>query len=178
MVLREEFFHKEGSFRQLGRFTALRKVVYGGSAGSWRFIQYFFKKIIMDNSKNIQNTEFILYKEEVYNIVNCAFEVLNTLGHGLLEKPYENALCVEFMARQIPYEQQRNFNIIYKNHKVGEFVPDLIAFGTIVIDTKTIDKITDLERGQILNYLKITGCRVGLILNFKHPILEWARLVL
>ena len=121
----------------------------------------------MDNSKNIQNTEFILYKEEVYNIVNCAFEVLNTLGHGLLEKPYENALCVEFMARQIPYEQQRNFNIIYKNHKVGEFVPDLIAFGTIVIDTKTIDKITDMERGQILNYLKITGCRVGLILNFQ-----------
>ena len=142
------------------------------------FYTVFFQKIIMDNSKNIQNTGIILYKEEVYNIVNCAFEVLNTLGHGLLEKPYENALCVEFMARQIPYEQQRNFNIIYKNHKVGEFVPDLIAFGTIVIDTKTIDKITDLERGQILNYLKITGCRVGLILNFKHPILEWARLVL
>ena len=175
----------------------LREVVYGGCSFrrlgifSWCFAKWFTaarrvhgvlysifsKKIIMDNSKNIQNKEIILYKEEVYNIVNCAFEVLNTLGHGLLEKPYENALCVEFMARQIPYEQQRNFNIIYKNHKVGEFVPDLIAFGTIVIDTKTIDKITDLERGKILNYLKITGCRVGLILNFKHPILEWARLV-
>lgn len=101
----------------------------------------------MNNNINLQYNSDLLYKEEVYNIVNCAFEVLNTLGHGLLEKPYENALCVEFMARQIPYEQQRNFNIIYKNHKVGEFVPDLIAYGTIVIDTKAIDKITDLERG-------------------------------
>ena len=132
----------------------------------------------MDNFVNIKPNRNLLYGEEVYNIVNCAFEVLNMLGHGLLEKPYENALCVEFMARQIPYEQQKRFNIVYKNHKVGEFVPDLIAYGTIVIDTKAIDKITDLERGQILNYLKITGCRVGLILNFKHPILEWMRLVL
>ncbi len=132
----------------------------------------------MDNFVNIEPNRNLLYGEEVYNIVNCAFEVLNMLGHGLLEKPYENALCVEFMARQIPYEQQRRFNIVYKNHKVGEFVPDLIAYGTIVIDTKTIEKITELERGQILNYLKITGCRVGLILNFKHPILEWKRLVL
>ena len=58
----------------------------------------------MNNSTNIQQTQNLLYGKEVYNIVNCAFEVLNTLGHGLLEKPYENALCVEFMARQIPYE--------------------------------------------------------------------------
>ena len=93
----------------------------------------------MDNFVNIEPNRNLLYGEEVYNIVNCAFEVLNMLGHGLLEKPYENALCVEFMARQIPYEQQRRFNILYKNHKVGEFVPDLIAYGTIVIDTKTIE---------------------------------------
>ena len=82
----------------------------------------------MNNNINLQYNNDLLYKEEVYNIVNCAFEVLNMLGHGLLEKPYENALCVEFMARQIPYEQQKRFNIIYKNHKVGEFVPDLIAY--------------------------------------------------
>ena len=147
-------------------------------AGLWSYVQFIEKNIFMNNKINLHYNNDLLYKEEMYNIVNCAFEVLNTLGHGLLEKPYENALCVEFMARQIPYEQQRNFNIIYKNHKVGEFIPDLIAYGTIVIDTKTIDKITDLERGQILNYLKITGCKVGLILNFKHPILEWTRLIL
>ena len=58
----------------------------------------------MDNFVNIESNRNLLYGKEVYNIVNCAFEVLNMLGHGLLEKPYENALCVEFMARQIPYE--------------------------------------------------------------------------
>ena len=130
------------------------------------------------NGSDIQFNGNLLYREEVYNIVNCAIEVLNTLGCGLLEKPYENALCVEFTVRQIPFEQQKHFNIVYKNFKIGEFIPDLLVYGKIIVDTKTIDKITDLERGQILNYLKITGCRVGLILNFKHATLQWARLVL
>ena len=167
MALYAEFFHKTDGFRPRDNYMAFHIKITSQQ-----------QKTIMNHSENIQQTGNLIYGEEVYNIVNCAFEVLNTLGHGLLEKPYENALCVEFMARQIPYEQQRTFNIIYKNHKVGEFIPDLIAYGTIVIDTKTIEKITDLERGQILNYLKITGCRVGLILNFKHHILEWTRLVL
>ncbi len=68
--------------------------------------------------------------------------------------------------------------MIYKSVKVGEYIPDLIVFDEIVVDTKTIDRITDVERGQILNYLKITQLRVGLLLNFKHPKLEWERLVL
>ena len=105
-------------------------------------------------------------------------EVLKTLGHGLLEKPYENALCVEFGLRQIPFIQQPRFDVIYKSIKVGEYIPDLIVFDHIVVDTKTIDKITNHEKGQILNYLKITGLRVGLILNFKYAKLHWERVVL
>jgi len=124
------------------------------------------------------NEHQLLLKEEVYQVVGCAMEVLNTLGHGLLEKPYENALVVEFGLRSIPYRQQPRFDAIYKGVRVGEYVPDLIAFDQIVVDTKTIDRITDVERGQILNYLKITKLRVGLILNFKHPKLEWERLIL
>ena len=124
------------------------------------------------------NRHQLILGEEVRQIVGCAFEVLNTLGCGLLEKPYENALCVEFKLRGIPFTQQPRYNVIYKGIKVGDFIPDLIVFQSIVVDTKTIDRITDIERGQILNYLKITGCRVGLILNFKHPRLEWERLVL
>jgi GxxExxY protein len=62
--------------------------------------------------------------------------------------------------------------------QVGEFVPDLIAFGSVIVDTKVIDRITDLERGQMLNYLRITKLRVGLILNFKKPKLEFERVVL
>lgn len=120
----------------------------------------------------------ILHRELVYSIVGCALEVLNTLGHGLHEKPYENALVVEFRLRRIPFEQQRRFGIDYKGFAVGEYVPDLIAQSSVVVDAKVVDRITDLERGQMLNYLKITRHRVGLIINFKKPRLEWERIVL
>ncbi|RLF94462.1 GxxExxY protein [Thermococci archaeon] len=124
------------------------------------------------------NKHELLMKDEVYQVVGCAMEVINTLGHGLLEKPYENALVVEFGLKGIPFKQQPCFEVIYKGVKVGDYIPDLIVFDRIVVDTKTIDRITNVERGQILNYLKITQLRVGLILNFKHPKLEWERLVL
>jgi GxxExxY protein len=116
-------------------------------------------------------------KAETEAVIGCAFEVLNELGHGLLEKPYENALVVEFALRGIPCEQQRRYDVLYKSVKVGEYVPDLIAFGTVVVDTKVIDRITNHELGQMLNYLKITGHQVGLILNFRLPRLEWKRVV-
>jgi GxxExxY protein len=119
-----------------------------------------------------------LFKEETHQIIGCAMEVLNTLGHGLLEKPYENALCVEFGLRKIAYAQQPRFDVLYKSVKVGEYIPDLIVFDKIVVDTKTIEKITDHEKGQVLNYLKITGLRIGLILNFKYAKLQWERLAL
>lgn len=67
---------------------------------------------------------------------------------------------------------------MYKGVEVGKYIPDLIAFGKIVVDAKTIDCIGDHERGQMLNYLKIARLRVGVILNFKRPKLEWERIVL
>jgi GxxExxY protein len=84
------------------------------------------------------NTHELVLKEEVYQIVGCAMEVLNTLGHGLLEKPYENALAVEFRLRDISFQQQPPFEIHYKEQEVGKFIPDLIVFNKIVVDTKTI----------------------------------------
>jgi GxxExxY protein len=124
-----------------------------------------------------QDTKLLL-KEEVYQIVGSAIEVLNELGHGINEKPYENAMAVELGLRKIPVSQQVIYDVHYKDYKVGGFIPDLIAFDSVVIDTKVIDRITDAERGQMLNYLKITKLRVGVILNFKNPKLEWERLVL
>ena len=118
------------------------------------------------------------YKNETREIIGCSMEVLNELGHGLLEKPYENALCVEFGLRDIPYAQQAHYKVLYKNVQVGEYIPDLIVFDKIVVDTKVIDRITDHEIGQMLNYLKITGHRVGLIINFKKAKLEWKRVAL
>jgi len=124
------------------------------------------------------NDDKLLYKDEVFQIVGCAIEVLNTLGHGIVEKPYENALVVEFRIREIPFRQQPVFDVLYKGNKVGLFVPDLIVFDAVVVDTKVIDRITDHERGLMLNYLRITKLRVGVVLNFKHRKLEWERIVL
>src|SRR5438067_971428 len=107
-------------------------------------------------------SEKLLLKDEVFQVVGCAIEVLNTLGHGLVE----------------PFQQQPPFDVVYKGQKIGIFVPDLIAFNSLVVDTKVIEKISDHERGLMLNYLRITGLRVGEILNFKHSKLEWQRIAL
>jgi GxxExxY protein len=117
----------------------------------------------------------LLFKDEVFQIAGCAFEVLNALGHGLNEKLYENSLTVEFGLKEVSHQQQP---VTYKGRHVGEFVPDLIAFSAIVADAKVIDRITDHERGQMLNYLRICTLRVGVLLNFKHAKLEWERIVL
>ncbi len=124
------------------------------------------------------DTTKLLLKEEVFQIVGAAIEVLNHVGHGYHEKPYENALVVEFGIRGIPFQQQCSFELLYKGRRIGEFIPDLIAFNSVVVDAKVIDRITDIERGQMLNYLRITKLRVGVILNFRNPKLEWERLVL
>jgi len=120
----------------------------------------------------------LLLKDETHQIIGCAFDVLNEVGHGLNEKIYENALVVEFKLRGIAFDQQRRFPVLYKTVQVGEFIPDLIAFNSVIVDIKVIDRVTDHERGQMMNYLRITKLRVGLILNFKHARLEWERIVL
>jgi GxxExxY protein len=120
----------------------------------------------------------LILKEEVYQIVACALEVLNGIGHGLHEKPYENAIVVEAGLRGIRLVQQPRFPVLYKEACVGEFIPDLILFDAVVVGTKVIEVISDHERGQMLNYLRITGHKIGVILNFKRSKLEWERVVL
>jgi len=113
-----------------------------------------------------------------FAIIGCAMEVLNGLGAGLHEKPYENALMVEFGLKGLACDQQRNFPVTYKGVKVGEYIPDMIVAAAVVVDAKVIERITDVERGQMMNYLSITGLRIGLIINFRRPKLEWERVIL
>ncbi len=115
--------------------------------------------------------------EITHEIIGAAFEIVNKLGHGLKEKPYENALVVECGLRDLAYSQQSVFDIDYKGVTVGTYIPDLIIENTVIVDTKVIDRITDHERGQMMNYLRISGLRVGLILNFKHAKLQWDRVI-
>src|SRR4051812_22983331 len=93
-------------------------------------------------------------------------------------KGFMRIVCVELRLRGIPYTQQERHRVLYKGESVGEYIPDLVVQQKLVVDTKTIDRITDHERGQMLNYLRITTLPVGIILNFKHARLEWERLVL
>lgn len=120
----------------------------------------------------------LLSVKETKAIPGCAFQLLNEVGHGLHEKIYENGLTVAFRHQAIPFDQQRKFPVLFKGEKIGEFIPDLVVFGAVIADPKVIDRITDHERGQMLNYLRVTNLRVGLILNFKYARLEWERLVL
>lgn len=116
-------------------------------------------------------------KDETYQIIGFAMKLLNHVGHGFHEKIYENGLVVDLKKSSVPYIQQPNYPIEYEGEELGKFIPDLIAFEKIVVDAKTIDRITDQERGQMLNYLKVTGHHLGLLLNFKHPKLEFERII-
>ena len=124
------------------------------------------------------NEHELFLREEVFAVVGCAMSVLNELGHGLLEKPYENALAVELGLQQIEYIQQPRYPVLYKGVQVGEYIPDLITHRQIVVDTKVIDRIGKHEMGQVMNYLRLARLRVGLILNFRRSKLEWKRVVL
>src|SRR5690606_21297448 len=86
-------------------------------------------------------------------IIGAAFEVINEVGHGLHEKPYENALVIELGLRGMLCDQQKQFDVLFKGFKITDYIPDLILAGRIIVDAKVIDRITDFERGQMLNYL-------------------------
>ena len=132
---------------------------------------FFGENLYMDQ------TDYAL-EDQTYAIIGAAIEVLKELGHGIHEKPYENALVVELGLRRISCEQQTRFDVIYKSAKVGEYVPDLIASGKIIVDAKVIDRITNHERGQMINYLRITRLPLGLIFNFRYSKLQWERFAL
>jgi len=126
---------------------------------------------------NVANTKLLL-KAETEKILGRALDVINEVGHGFHEKVYENSLIIAFELSGISYAQQRNFPVLFRNRQVGLYIPDLLAFEAVIVDVKVLDRITGHERGQMLNYLRITKLRVGLIINFKHARLEWERVVL
>jgi GxxExxY protein len=124
------------------------------------------------------NSTKVLHRELSFEIVGAAMEVLNTLGHGLNEKVYENALVAELKARSVSVEQQKRFKVLYKNVVVGEYIPDLLVEDKIIVDSKVIEAVSDAEVGQVMNYLRITRLGLGIILNFRRPKLESRRVVL
>lgn len=110
-----------------------------------------------------------------YSIIGSAMRVHRELGPGLREKPYENALVFDFRENGIRCNQQPAFPIVYHGHVVGECIPDLTVENRVVVEIKAIDSTGENESAQMLNYLRISGLKTGLILNFKNAKLEMKR---
>lgn len=122
----------------------------------------------------------LLYREETYRIVGACMEVHRDKGSGFTEPVYQDALEIELEVAGIPFEAQRNFPVYHRGRVLKHtYTPDLICFGTILLELKAAKALTDEHRAQVLNYLKVTGLRLGLLVNFgSHPRLEWERMVL
>ena len=124
------------------------------------------------------NRRELIEKELTFKMVGCAMAVMNELGHGLREKTYERALCVELQHQKIHFQQQHIYPVFYRDEHIDDYVPDLVVEKRLIVEIKTVDKIIQEHLGQVLYYLRITGLEVGVILNFKHPKLEWKKVVL
>ena len=123
--------------------------------------------------------EKIFFKEESYNINGAAVEVHRVLGPGFLEAVYQEAMELELTERDIPFQSQERLEIEYKGKKLSkEFIPDLICYQQIIVELKALDSLGGVEEAQLLNYLKATGFRLGLLVNFgSKGKLEWKLLV-
>lgn len=121
----------------------------------------------------------LLYKGEVYAIVGGAMDVYNDLGPGFLENVYQEAMEIELDERKIPSRAIQEIHIKYKGKPLKKFyIADLICYDKIIVEIKAMNNLTLREEGQLINYLKATGIKVGLLINFGHyPSLEWKRLV-
>lgn len=120
-----------------------------------------------------------LYKEETYEIIGACFEVHKHLGCGFLEAVYQEALALEFEQRRIPYEKEKILEIYYKEHLMEKkYVADFICYSLIIIELKALSSITTQHESQLINYLKATGLKVGILVNFGEQSLKYKRLAL
>ena len=125
-----------------------------------------------------ENQDKILYKELSYKIVGLAIIVYRELGYGFLEKVYENALMVLLRKEGIQAEAQAPVKVQFEGEVVGDYYADILVEGKIILELKSTEKIIDAHRSQALHYLKATGLRLAMILNFGKDGFAFERLVL
>jgi GxxExxY protein len=124
------------------------------------------------------NNKDIIYKELSYKIIGLAMEVHNKLGFGFLEKVYENALMILFEKNGVPAKQQAPVTVYFDGKIVGDYYADILVDDKIILELKTADKIIDIHKAQVLNYLRATGLRLAMILNFGKSSFEYERFVI
>jgi len=111
----------------------------------------------------------ILFKEECFNIQGAIYEVYREMGCGFLEPVYQECLVKEFLLRKIPFQPQAGLSISYKGEKLEQvYRADFICYGQIILELKAVKEIGNDQRAQVINYLKATGYRLGLLVNFGH----------
>jgi GxxExxY protein len=111
--------------------------------------------------------EALLYEGETYRIRGAIFEVYKEMGSGFLEAVYQECLEKELIGRDIPFVARTELRLSYKGQPLDQvYVPDLICFGSIIVELKAVAELTAAHRAQLMNYLKATGLRLGLLVNF------------
>ena len=117
--------------------------------------------------------------EETYAVLGACFEVCNEKGCGFLEPVYQECLEIELTLRDVPFKAQQKLNLTFKGHALRQtYEPDFICFGKVIVEIKAVSHLADEHRAQLINYLKATGYKVGLLVNFGHfPKLEYERIV-
>jgi GxxExxY protein len=112
------------------------------------------------------------------NVLGAVFEVSNALGAGFLEKVYDRALVRELGLRRIRAVAQTSFTINYKDQPVGEYFADILVEDVLVVELKCVERLSNEHTAQCLNYLRASGRKVCLLINFQRPKVEWKRIVL
>jgi GxxExxY protein len=122
----------------------------------------------------------LIFAKEVFAIAGAAIEVNKKLGAGFLEAIYQEALEIEFKLRGVPFASQKNLTVKYKGVVLKkEYCADFVCYGKIIVELKALSKLSGTEEAQLLNYLRATGLKVGVLINFgSSPRLEWKRFVL
>jgi GxxExxY protein len=122
----------------------------------------------------------IRYKEECYQIQGAVFDVYREMGCGFLEAVYQECMAKELSKRGIPYVEQQSLKLFYKGEMLRQtYAPDFICYGSVIVELKALSAITGAHKAQVLNYLKATGMRLGLLVNFGcHPKATIERIVL
>jgi GxxExxY protein len=120
----------------------------------------------------------IIHKQLSYEIMAAAFEVHNILGSGFLEKVYEKALLQELLQRGVKTEAQQKLRVLYKGKEIGSYAADLVVDNKIIIELKAVENLSNIHQAQVLNYLKATGFKLGLLINFGRERVEYKRLLL
>ncbi|HAZ30493.1 TPA: GxxExxY protein [Candidatus Acetothermia bacterium] len=106
------------------------------------------------------------HREITEQVVQAFYKVYQLLGHGFLEKVYENSLAIELRGRGLSVQQQAPISVLYDAQVVGEYFADLLVEGCVIVEIKAAQALTDEHFAQLINYLKATGTEVGLLLNF------------